>query len=67
MLMTKVRSIQLITNNPKKIEQLTRCGIALRSVRPTKTHLNPYNRAYLRAKAELTGHRLGDADLGVAG
>jgi len=59
--------VQLITNNPAKIEQLTRCGIALRSVRPTKTHLNPYNRAYLRAKAELTGHRLGDADLGVAG
>jgi GTP cyclohydrolase II len=62
-----VSKVQLITNNPEKIEQLERYGIEPRSVRPTKMHLNPYNRAYLRAKAELARHRLAAVGLGVSG
>jgi GTP cyclohydrolase II len=62
-----VQDVQLITNNPEKIEQLERYGIAPRSVRPTKMHLNPYNQAYLHAKAELARHHLAGSGLGVAG
>jgi GTP cyclohydrolase II len=56
-----VRAAQLITNNPDKVEQLQRHGIALQSVRPTKVHINPHNQAYLRAKAEITQHCLDEA------
>jgi GTP cyclohydrolase II len=53
-----IREIHLITNNPGKVEQLRGYGIVLRSVRATEVHANPYNRAYLHAKAEIGRHRL---------
>jgi GTP cyclohydrolase II len=50
--------IRLITNNPEKIDQLEQCGITVRSVRPTRVHMNPHNENYLRAKATIARHRL---------
>jgi GTP cyclohydrolase II len=52
------REIHLITNNPEKIDQLSECGITVRSVRPTQVHLNPHNETYLRAKATIARHHL---------
>jgi len=54
----EVGSIELMTNNPKKIDQLTRCGVQVvgrvRHVMP----VNPHNRFYLETKAERSGHLL---------
>ncbi|MFK7956364.1 MAG: GTP cyclohydrolase II [Lysobacterales bacterium] len=53
---------RLMTNNPKKIDDLTACGLT--DITPVK-HLigvNPRNRRYLEAKRNW-GHRLDDSDL----
>jgi GTP cyclohydrolase II len=51
-----VRSIQLITNNPKKIEDLTRNGIHVTGRIPHVMPTNEYNRFYLETKAVKSGH-----------
>jgi GTP cyclohydrolase II len=57
LLALRVNEIHLMTNNPDKTMQVQRHGIRVASVRPTKVHVNPGNVAYLRAKAEIGGHR----------
>jgi len=52
----KVKSIQLITNNPKKIENLTCYGIVVNGRIPHIMEPNDYNRFYLETKAEKSGH-----------
>lgn len=52
----KVRSIQLITNNPKKIENLTCHGIVVNGRIPHIMEPNDYNRFYLETKANKSGH-----------
>lgn len=51
-----VRSIQLITNNPKKIEDLTRHGIQVNGRIPHVMPANEHNRFYLETKALKSGH-----------
>lgn len=51
-----VRSIQLITNNPKKIEDLTRHSIQVNGRIPHVMPANEYNRFYLETKALKSGH-----------
>ena len=53
----QIDEICLITNNPDKLRQLQRYGIRVASVMPTRTYVNPSNEGYLRAKAEIGGHR----------
>jgi len=53
-----VASIRLMTNNPEKIEQLTRHGISVRGRIPHAIPPNEHNRFYLETKAERTGHLL---------
>ncbi|MGC8651911.1 MAG: hypothetical protein ACP5UH_01520 [Candidatus Micrarchaeia archaeon] len=58
-----IRSVRLMTNNPKKIEELRKYGIA---VEPEGIHIKPKNKIvenHLRAKARLLGHRISDRDL----
>lgn len=50
--------IRLITNNPKKIEELQAAGVTLKEVIGTKAHLKDGNRNYLKAKIEHGKHRL---------
>ena len=50
------RSIDLITNNPLKIEGLQGEGIAVRRRIPSVASFNPHNIGYLRTKRERTGH-----------
>jgi GTP cyclohydrolase II len=52
----KVKSIQLITNNPKKIEDLTCHGIFVSGRIPHIMEPNEHNRFYLETKALKSGH-----------
>jgi len=51
-----VRSIQLMTNNPAKIVQLTQHGIKVSGRIPHIIPPNPHNRFYLETKAARSGH-----------
>jgi GTP cyclohydrolase II len=51
-----VRSIQLITNNPKKIKQLDHYGIKITGRIPHVMEPNEHNRFYLETKAAKSGH-----------
>ncbi len=53
-----VGSIQLITNNPDKVEQLNKLGINVISRVSAGTHKTEFNAPYLLAKARITGHSL---------
>ncbi|MGC8669781.1 MAG: hypothetical protein ACP5TL_01350 [Candidatus Micrarchaeia archaeon] len=58
-----IKSVKLMTNNPKKIEELERYGI---EVKPESIHIKPKNKIVehsLRAKAEILGHRISSKDL----
>ncbi len=52
----KVKSIQLLTNNPRKIADLTQYGIKVNGRIPLAIPPNPYNRFYLETKAIKSGH-----------
>jgi GTP cyclohydrolase II len=54
----KVKSIQLMTNNPRKIENLTRYGVVVNGRIPLVIPPNPYNEFYLHTKQEKSGHLL---------
>jgi GTP cyclohydrolase II len=51
-----VNSIQLITNNPRKIEDLTKNGVIVNGRIPHVMQPNEYNRFYLETKAIKSGH-----------
>lgn len=53
-----VKSIQLITNNPKKIEDLTQHGIKVTGRIPHIMPANEHNRFYLETKALKSGHMI---------
>jgi GTP cyclohydrolase II len=52
----KIKSILLITNNPKKIQQLTEHGIQVTDRIPHIMEPNDHNRFYLETKAAKSGH-----------
>jgi GTP cyclohydrolase II len=52
----KIQSVRLITNNPKKIEQLVDYGILVNGRIPHIMEPNQYNRFYLETKALKSGH-----------
>jgi GTP cyclohydrolase II len=52
----KVNSIRLITNNPRKVADLTAHGIKITGRIPLVVPPNPYNRFYLETKASKSGH-----------
>jgi GTP cyclohydrolase II len=58
----KVKSVQLITNNPKKIADLTKNGIIVTRRIPHIMQPNQYNRFYLETKARKSGHMI---DFGI--
>ena len=51
-----IASVQLMTNNPAKIEQLTRYGVQVTRRLPHLLPPNPHNRFYLETKARRSGH-----------
>src|SRR5206468_5283555 len=55
-----VRSVRLLTNNPKKVAALQELGIAVSSRVPHVIPPNEHNRFYLRTKAQRSGHLLSE-------
>jgi len=58
----KVKSINLITNNPNKIEELGKLGIRVNNRTPIETHAHHDNKKYLKTKAEKMSHLLSMPD-----
>ncbi|MDD2759624.1 MAG: GTP cyclohydrolase II [Methylomonas sp.] len=54
----QVHSIALITNNPQKIDELTKLGIVVSDRIPIETHIHHDNLGYLRTKVERMRHLL---------
>ena len=55
----KVESIRLLTNNPRKIDDLRKFGIKILDRVPHVIPPNEFNRAYLETKQSKSGHQLG--------
>jgi GTP cyclohydrolase II len=53
-----VKSIQLMTNNPRKLELLEEQGVNIAARLPVLVPANPHSMGYLQAKAERMGHLL---------
>ena len=54
----RVRSVRLLTNNPRKVNDLTALGIKVAGRLPHVIPPNEYNRFYLETKASRSGHYL---------
>ncbi len=61
-----VERLDLLTNNPDKIRAVRANGIEVLRRIPLEIPPNPYNRAYLEAKAIRMGHDLHPADAAAA-
>ena len=58
----KVNSVSLMTNNPKKIEELVRLGIKVEQRIPIETHIHNDNKEYLKTKVQKMSHLLSISD-----
>jgi len=54
----KIESVQLMTNNPKKIAQLEQYGIKVAQRIPHIMEANEHNKFYLETKAAKSGHMI---------
>ena len=54
----KVRQVRLMTNNPQKVEALTKGGIEVIELIACQAPPSPYALSYLRTKKEKMGHSL---------
>jgi GTP cyclohydrolase II len=55
--MMNCKRIALLTNNPAKLDGLTKAGIDIASRMPLEAPINAHNRRYMTAKAVRSGHR----------
>ena len=53
-----IRSVGLITNNPRKINELRRLGVVVGQRMPIEVPARPENLHYLRTKAKRMDHLL---------
>jgi len=56
----RVKSIELMTNNPRKVDDLSRFKIQISKRLPLVIPPNDHNRFYLQTKAQKSGHFLDD-------
>ena len=54
----KIKTINLLTNNPDKIDQLTQYGITVNKRIPLEVAPNQKNKSYLKTKKDKLGHKL---------
>lgn len=52
----KVKSVRLMTNNPRKVQALQGMGIEVAEIVPIHTGSNPHNESYLAVKIDKLGH-----------
>ncbi|SFC14770.1 GTP cyclohydrolase II [Massilia yuzhufengensis] len=62
-----VRSLRLMTNNPRKIDALTRLGIEVAERVPLLVNRNAFNNSYLDTKQAKLGHMMTPAAEASAG
>jgi len=55
-----IRSLRLMTNNPRKVAAMEKLGIQVVERLPLQVNRNPYNENYLTTKASKLGHWLKD-------
>ena len=53
-----VKSVELMTNNPDKIEQIEKYGLKVKKRKPIEIKSNDIDRYYLKIKADRMGHQL---------
>ena len=58
-----VEDVELLTNNPEKVAQLTQHGINVAARTPLIVGVGQQNRDYLATKGERMGHHITDDDL----
>lgn len=51
-----IKSLRLMTNNPRKVAALKEMGIDVSEIVPIHTGANPHNESYLAAKVDKLGH-----------
>lgn len=54
----KLRQIELLTNNPRKVDQMRKSGIDVSKVIPTGVFSCVHNVGYLTAKSRIGGHNI---------
>ena len=52
----QISKLQLMTNNPRKIDALKNMGIEVSDIVPLHTEANPHNKSYLAVKVDKLGH-----------
>ena len=52
----KIKSIDLMTNNPKKIDAIEKSGLKINKRIPIKSESNDHNKSYLNTKVKKLGH-----------
>jgi GTP cyclohydrolase II len=57
-----IRSIRLMTNNPRKVKALSEAGVAITERVSIEVGRNPHNNGYLNTKASKLGHFLAHQD-----
>jgi GTP cyclohydrolase II len=50
--------VVLLTNNPAKLDGLTKAGIEITARVPLEAPITPHNKRYLTTKAVRSGHKL---------
>jgi GTP cyclohydrolase II len=52
----KIKTVDLMTNNPKKIDALEKSGLKVSKRIPIKIESNTHNKSYLKTKVKKLGH-----------
>jgi GTP cyclohydrolase II len=53
-----INKIKLLTNNPRKAQELAECQIEVSEIISHNTNINPHNICYLKTKLEKMGHKI---------
>ena len=53
-----IKKVDLMTNNPKKIEALKTMGVMINERVPLSSNTNKYNEKYISTKKKKLGHLL---------
>ncbi len=55
-----IRSVRLMTNNPRKVAALVQCGVSVVGREPLQVGKNSHNEEYLATKAGKLGHMMSE-------